>query len=328
MTGMGSVDLYLMSPPGPRWALRGRANFRSQSAAEVDAGRALGEWLSLADAIEQRGGRVVCLVPPDDTELTGLPYAAECGQIVEGPAPGPYLFLLPTMGAAHREGERALWGPLAASMGLRPVSVEGTWEAQGDVATFLGRTLLFFGGRTDRRGAESAARHFHEPLLIEVRQPAFHGNMAVLPLEAGGKLLACPSVITSEGWARLAEAFGRERLLEVSEGEIRSYATNGLPIGREVLAPHLLPRRVRGLIEQAGLSVVELSMVELCEKAGGASRCLVSWARVDERRVSVPPEHDYRARRAELAARAQQGPPLDSAARGGDGSVHTRGENP
>jgi len=257
--------------------------------------------VALADAIEARGGRVICLVPELGTELTGLPYAAECGHVVE--RAGKLCFLLPNMAAAHRKGESALWRPLARSLGFEPIDLEGTWEAQGDVAAFRGRTLLFFGGRTDRVGVDSAARFFPgDTLLIEIREPAFHGNMAVLPLEAAGKLLVCPEVIAEGGLARLATAFGEERLVPVSVDEIRSYATNGLPIGGDVLAPHLVSERVVSLMKGWGLQVVLLSMTELCEKAGGASRCLVSHARVDEARISIPSAHDYRLQRERILA--------------------------
>jgi N-dimethylarginine dimethylaminohydrolase len=299
---MGKTDLYFMSPPGPSWALRGRANFRSHSAPQVDARAALGEWLALADAIETRGGRVVCLVPPPETELTGLPYAAECGQLVEQGGRG--IFLLPSMGVPHRRGERELWRAVAIAMGLEPIEIEGTWEAQGDVAWFRGRTVLFYGGRTDEKGVDSARAYFHDALVVRVREPAFHGNMALLPLEAAGKVLACRAVIDAGGWAELERAFGAEALVEVSEDEIRTYATNGLPVGNDWLVPHLTPERVTRLAESWGLRVVRLPMIELCEKAGGASRCLVSHARVDEGLVRLPEAHDYRLRRPELVARA------------------------
>jgi N-dimethylarginine dimethylaminohydrolase len=297
---MAPIDLYLMSPPGPGWKLRGRANFRSEAAAPVDARAALREWVALADAIEARGGRVVCLVPPPDTELSGLPYAAECGQIVEHE--GALCFLLPRMAAAHRRGERDAWRPVAAALGLRPIDLpEGLWEAQGDVAELRGRTLLFWGGRTDRAGVLAAARYFPaDAIVVEVRQPAFHGNMAALPLEAAGKLLVCPEVIVGDGIARLTAAFGAEALEPVSVEEIRSYATNGLPIGRDVLAPHLTPARVVDRMRAWGLNVIVLPMAELCEKAGGASRCLVSRARVDGARINVPAELDYRVQRARI----------------------------
>jgi N-dimethylarginine dimethylaminohydrolase len=302
---MAPIDLYLMSPPGPGWRLRGRKNFRSEAAAPVDARAAIREWVALADAIEERGGRVVCLVPAPDSELTGLPYAAECGQIVD--RDGALCFLLPHMAAPHRRGERDVWRPAAAALGLRPVDLpEGLWEAQGDVAELRGRTLLFWGGRTDRAGVLAAARYFPQgAILVEVRQPAFHGNMAALPLEAAGKLLVCPEVIVGDGLARLEAAFGAETLVPVSVDEIRSYATNGLPIGRDVLAPHLTPARVTDLLRAWGLRVIVLPMAELCEKAGGASRCLVSFARVDSARIDVPLELDYRVQRASILGAAE-----------------------
>ncbi|MEO5729681.1 MAG: amidinotransferase [Byssovorax sp.] len=300
---MTPIDLYLMSPPGPDWRLRGRANFRSEAAAAVDARAAIREWASLADAIEARSGRVICLVPEPGTELTGLPYAAECGHVVE--RAGELLFLLPSMFAPHRKGERALWRPAAEALGMKPVELDGTWEAQGDVATFRGRTLLFFGGRTDAAGVASAARYFPEDaILLEVRQPAFHGNMAALPLEAAGKLLVCPDVLLGDGLAKLEQAFGAEAIVPVSVDEIRAYATNGLPIGDDVLAPHLVPTRVTDLMKSWNLRVVTLPMVELCEKAGGASRCLVSHARVDAAKITIPPALDYRAARARILADA------------------------
>ena len=289
-----------MSPPGPGWRLRGRANFRSEAAAPVDARAAIREWVALADAIEARGGRVVCLVPEPDTELTGLPYAAECGQIVEHE--GELAFVLPSMAAPHRRGERDAWRPVAEALGLRVVELpEGLWEAQGDVAELGGRTLLFWGGRTDHAGLLAAARWFPaDAIVVEVRQPAFHGNMAALPLEAAGKLLVCPEVIAGDGMERLAAAFGAAALVPVTVDEITRYATNGLPIGREVLAPHLTPPRVIGLMRDLGLSVVVLPMIELCEKAGGASRCLVSQARVAAARLTVPAAFDYRVQRARI----------------------------
>ena len=300
---MAPIDLYLMSPPGPDWQLRGRANFRSEAAAPVDARAAIREWIALADAIEAREGRVICLIPEPGTTLTGLPYAAECGQIVE--RGGELLFLLPNMFAPHRKGERDRWRPAAESLGLKPVELDGTWEAQGDVATFRGRTLLFFGGRTDAAGVESAARYFPaDAILLEVRQPAFHGNMAALPLDAAGTLLVCPDVLLGDGFARLSSAFGGEAIVPVSVEEIRSYATNGLPIGGEVLAPHLVPTRVTDLMKGWNLQVITLPMVELCEKAGGASRCLVSHARVDAAKITIPVELDYRVQRARILADA------------------------
>ena len=92
--------------------------------------------------------------------------------------------------------------------------------------------------------------------------------------------------------------------MPVSVDEIRAYATNGLPIGDDVLAPHLVPARVIGFMESWNLRVITLPMVELCEKAGGASRCLVSQARVDAPGSRSPTALDYRAQRQRILADA------------------------
>lgn len=300
MGPMAAIDLYLMSPPGPSWSLRGRANFRSEVAGAVSAGAATREWATLADALVARGGRVACLLPDRDSPLTGLPYAAECGQIVE--RDGELHFLLPNMAAPHRRAERELVRPFAEALGLHPVDLpDGVWEAQGDVAEFRGRTLLFFGGRTDRAGVVAAARWFPEDaIVIEIGQPAFHGNMAALPLDAADRLLVCPEVLVGDSLERLVSAFGSDAIVPVSVDEVRHYATNGLPVGNDVLAPHLTPVRVIDRMRSWGLGVTILPMVELCEKAGGASRCLVSRARVDASAITLPNPLDYTERRQEI----------------------------
>jgi N-dimethylarginine dimethylaminohydrolase len=296
------IDLYLMSPPSPGWALQGRANFRSREAPPVSAARARQEWLALAEAIEARGGTVVALPPPSDA-LTGMPYAAECGHVVSRQGEAP-LFLLPRMASPHRKPEREHWAALATAMGFVVVDPgRGTWEAQGDIASFEGVTLLFHGGRTDREGMEAAAEHMPGELLrLEIREPAFHGNMALLPLPSVGRLVVCPEVICGDGVDRLAARFGEERLLFVSEAEICSYATNGLPVGDALLAPSILPPRVDALFTGLGLRVERLAMAELCEKAGGASRCLVSYARLPQERACIPAENRLAAIAAEIRA--------------------------
>ncbi len=278
-------DLYLMSPPGEDWQLRGRANFRSREAAPVDAKIARKEWLTLAEAIEKTGATVA--VHPPVSGLTGMPYAAECGHVVGDQ------FLLPRMFAPHRKEEAPHWKKLAERIGLKPTDIGGgTWEAQGDVALFDGATILFYGGRTDREGFEKARTFFEgETFALEIREPAFHGNMCLLPLPAIDRMLVCPDVVTGDGMQRLEKRFGKERILLVSEDEIRSYATNGLPIGKTLLAPSLVPQRVRDLVTSLGMHVELLSMDELCGKAGGASRCLVCHVPNPPASVAIPDEY-------------------------------------
>jgi N-dimethylarginine dimethylaminohydrolase len=257
----------------------------------VDARAARREWLAYAKALEARGGVVVALPSPAE-ELTGMPYAAECGLVV--PRKGaPPLFLLPRMISPHRRGERDHWAALARKMGLDVVDPgAGIWEAQGDVSTFDGVTMLFYGVRTNREGMEAAARYLHGTVMrVEILAPAFHGNMAVLPLPAVDRLVVCPEVIAPPSYGLLEQRFGRDRLLTVTKEEIRSFATNGLPIGKELLAASVLPERVRSLLEAQGMRVTTFVLRELCEKGGGACRCLVSHARLEPGSVQIPEEH-------------------------------------
>ncbi len=288
---MPNARYYMMACPGRGWHLRGRANFRSRDANHVDAGRARREWLTLANSIEELGGTVIALTTEDES-LTGLPYAAECGHVLH--TTGGMKFLLPNMAAPHRQGERVLWSRLARALDIEPLPVEtGIWEAQGDIATLRGTTLLFWGGRTTQAGVD-ARRHFfpQNTLVIQVREPAFNGNMAFLPLDEAGVALVCREVVAPESLALLEERFGRAALLPVTLEEIRRYATNGLVVGNHILAPHLLPERVADLLRAHGYRVDLLEMTELCEKAGGASRCLVSEFGADQSlRDRIPEEN-------------------------------------
>ena len=284
--------IYFMSPPSPQWQLRARSNFRAAVAPQVDAAKARREWLTLAEHIEAAGGTVCALVNPDNS-LSGMPFAAEAGHVVGE------TFLLPRMLHPHRQPERVHWQILAQAMGLTlGAPSHGVWEAQGDVATHDGATLLFYGGRTTHDALAEVRSFFHGEIVeLEIREPAFHGNMAFLPLP--DRALACRSAFAPASWDTLTRRFKVE---EITEAELRAYATNGLQVGQTFLAPSCAPPRVLDRIEASGLKVVTLTLSELCEKAGGASRCLVSVADLDAQRV--PAENRLAAVAAALTARS------------------------
>lgn len=267
----------------------------------MDPLRARREWLTLAEGIESLGGTVVVCPPVEG--LSGLPYAAEAGQPLPPIRPGgPPRFLLPKMKPAHRAKEREVWGPFFRELGFEVIDEPGDfiWEGQGDVAWFDRATLLFHGGRTDAAGLNAMRKYFDgEVLELSVREPAFHGNMALLPLERSKSMLVCADVMHADSLAMLEARVGRDCLHCVSEEEIQQYATNGLPVGDTVLAPSVIPQRVRKLIEREGYTVAELAMPELCEKAGGASRCLVCVFR-NPGDLAIPERYTLAAHREDL----------------------------
>jgi hypothetical protein len=59
---------------------------------------------------------------------------------------------------------------------------------------------------------------------------------------------------------------------------------------------------VKELFGASGMRVEALVMEELCEKAGGASRCLVSYAQVDPGSVTIPDENRLAAVAARIRA--------------------------
>jgi N-dimethylarginine dimethylaminohydrolase len=287
-------DTFFLSPPRKDWQLRARANFKSKDAAPVEAKKARQEWLRFAERLEALEGQVIVLGSPDSL-LTGMPFAAEAGVMLSGPR-----FLLPRMAAPHRQGEAQHWQAMCEKLHIETVALPGgCFEGQGDVAELLGVTLVFHGGRSDREGAEDAAALIEgETILVEIREPAFHGNMALLPLAHARCALVCREVIAEESLSVLHRRFGHEALVPITLEEMKAYSTNALPVGDVILAPDLVPDRIAALYASLGYKVERLDMAELCGKAGGASRCLV--CRSDAKIAHVPPEHTLSHFRAEI----------------------------
>lgn len=287
-------ETFFVSPPRRDWAIRARANFRSEKAPPVDALKARREWLAFVERIASLGHQIVVLESPD-ASLTGMPFAAEAGHMLAGPR-----FMLPRMAAPHRTGEVAHWRSMCEKLHIETIAISGgTFEGQGDVAELLGVTLVFHGGRSDREGAELAAALCEgETLLVEIKEPAFHGNMALLPLPHARCALVCRDVISKESMSALNRRFGDEALHDVSLDEMRSYATNALPVGDVILAPDIVPERVRRVYARLGYTVERFDMGELCTKAGGASRCLV--CRADLPLLNLPAEHTLAAVRSQI----------------------------
>ena len=181
------------------------------------------------------------------------------------------------MKPAHRRAGRDAWRPFVERLGCEAVDVDrGTWEGQGDVVTFGRHTLMFYGGRTDREGMEAARAYFDGDVTpIEIEAPASHGDMAVLAIPQVRRLIVCADVVSDDSLALLEARVGRDQMHFVSCEEMLGFATNLAVLGDTLLAPSILPERVRQLLARDGVHIEDLPMHELCEKAGGAARSLV-----------------------------------------------------
>ncbi len=280
-----TTPIYLMSPPRPDWALRGRANFKSRAAGGVDAVAARREWSQLADAIVEAGGEVVVL-PPGGAELTGLIYTAEAGEFCRDDE-GNSTFILPNMAAEHRRGEaeHIAWF-VEDELEMKTRRVESVWEAQGDaIRAEDGKSVVHtYGVGPDRRtedGAYGEVAHLLSERHIQIAfeaDPWFHGNTFLQFFQKDDQsiMVVCPEALRDGEFERLRQFAGEMPVVEITAEESRGYDTNALQVGTTVLAPQTFSKTTRRAVEQLGLEVRIIHLGELFSKGGGAPVCLTN----------------------------------------------------
>ena len=306
MSTSKAIPVFLMSPPRRDWRLRGRANFKSRSAGEVDAEQARAEWSALADAIVDAGGEVVVL-PPGDASLTGLIYTAEAGEFFRDARNNRH-FLLPNMAVEHRRPEaNHIAGFVEDILGMKPHRVRARWEAQGDaIRAAHGDAIVHtYGVGADRRTSQDAYQEVASALSPQHIQiafradPWFHGNTFLQFFRRATEqiILVCPDALLDGEYERLRNFVGEIPVVELSRAQSEGYDTNALQVGDTVLAPQSFSTTAREAAEDLGLTVHTLELGELFSKGGGAPVCLSNrmWgldiAEVpDETRWSLRPE--------------------------------------
>jgi len=294
---LDELPVFLMSPPRHDWALRGKANFKSEGAPPVNPDRARQEWAALADAICAAGGEVVVCPPHPRRNLTGMIYTAEAGEYYAGPDGAPR-FVLSTMAVEHRQDEGDWIGGFVEGLGFRVECIPTTWEAQGDaIRAQCGRKIIHtFGSgkyrRTDPRAYEEVAHLLSdEHIQIHFRaEPWFHGNTFLnvyhgdrLPprlLEDGERLpetvLVCPEALVPGELDRIAQFLPHAEIVEIDAEASRAYDTNCLQVGDRVLATSDLSQTARDAFLRLDLEIVTLDLGELFGKGGGAPVCLTN----------------------------------------------------
>lgn len=280
-----ATPIFLMSPPRPDWALRGRANFKSRAATGVDAEAARREWEKLADAIVAAGGEVV-VMPPGDAELTGLIYTAESGEFFRDERGQPN-FLLPNMAVEHRRREAETIRHFVEDvLGMQTARVDAVWEAQGDaIRTIDGDHIVHtYGigadGRTEP-GAYGVVAHLLSDRHIQIgfhADPWFHGNtfLQFFRKDSQTIMVVCPEALRDGEFQRLREFVGQIPIVEISAEQSQGYDTNALQVGTTILAPQTFSQSTRGAVEELGLDVETLHLGELFSKGGGAPVCLTN----------------------------------------------------
>lgn len=298
------TPVFLLSPPRRDWTVRGRSNFKSQTAGDTPPGKALEEWSGLAEAIERAGGKVLVMPPPPHLALTGLPFTAEAGHFVVHE--GHPTFLLPNVTPAHRRDEATFIAGFAEALGWRTIAIAAKWEGQGDAFRIDARKTIHTYGigtsaRTSREALDEIAPYFPgERLAVGFHaDPWFHGNTFLAPFHSSRAdetvLCVCPDALLAGERERL-EAFvagntsTSASVVFLPRAQSLAYATNSLQVCRTVIAPRGVSPDLHALWRgRLGLEVVELDFEILFHQGGGAAVCLSN--RLDGVRADAIPQH-------------------------------------
>jgi N-dimethylarginine dimethylaminohydrolase len=271
---------FLMSYPGPRWQIRGGANFRSETKAATNPKAAMREWLALCDAITRAGGRILIMPPSGD--LTGMMYTANSGHLFKNG--DEWLWLVSKMAVAHRQAEREIiksfW--TEAKMPLR--EAQHVWEGQADIAS-LGpsRYVISWGVRSVRESVDEVRTLLprgSKSFEVQLREPWFHGDTCMNPLinRAGDlHLLVFGGALVNRTVPDLRGFVSNSgEVVSIDEDDARAYACNALSVNGTVLIPTGVSPGLRGNLFKRGFIVEELDLPELFGKGGGGPRCLVN----------------------------------------------------
>ncbi len=233
--------------------------------AEVDARRAMEQWLALREAYLEAGAEV-CEVAPE-AGVSELTFAGDSiflhGQVA----------LSSRFRHAERMPEVLPMARRFRALGydVRELPHGMHFEGNAEAILWNGRLLGGYGVRSDR----TALAHVSELLDVEVvpfelRKPYYHLDVCLCPLDARSALYY-PGGFSDESRARLMRLV--PKLYPVSEAEARALACNSVSVSDTVVMSTRAAPRVASLLRAQGRRVVELELSEF-RKAGGGAKCL------------------------------------------------------
>lgn len=289
---------FLMSPPPKSWRIVGGENFKSEDRKAVDPEAAYWEWSRLLSAISFAGGEVHALDPKKYTNelLSGLTYAANWGRLWKS----KNLFLLSRMKVPHRQKEAEVIRRFLEdkNFGFAIRQAESIWEGQADVADLpAGARILTYGPRSelpsveelyrlrvlDLTDASSSASRM--PALGQaILEPFFHGDtcLNLVATPKGPVALIYPGAF-ADNEARTAAWWSvklRAEVILVNREDALAYAGNALTVGHTFIYLEGISDALLKQMDNRGLELVEIQMINLFGTGGGGPRCLVN--RLDE----------------------------------------------
>ena len=234
----------------------------------VDHERAVSQWHTLMEILEQELGVMLERMPP----IPGLPdlvFTANAGLVVGRTA------VVSHFRHPERQREETHVEHWFRQQGYDVLTVQTGlhFEGAGDL---LGLSDTWFGGyrqRSDIGVYPILSEHFHREIIpLELIDRRFyHLDTCLCPL-SGGELLYFPAAFDLDGREVLATRVPIEQRLVVPEHEALKFACNAVCVGKHVVLPAGCPR-TESLLQERGYDTHTVQLDEFM-KSGGSAKCL------------------------------------------------------
>ncbi|MBN9418027.1 MAG: hypothetical protein J0I12_21440 [Candidatus Eremiobacteraeota bacterium] len=233
----------------------------------VDPGLAAVQWESLKNAMVERAGAQISLVPP----VQGLPdlvFTANAAFVYQDRA------ILARFKNDERRPEEPHFKARLEDLGYTVLEPPVPFEGAGDALIYDNRLVLAgYRQRTEVSAHQLISSTFDLPVLsLELHTEHFyHVDTCLCPLE-GGHLLYYPGAFDEYGLKVIEANVPEEKRLTVTAQEARNFACNAVQVGKSVFLNQPSARLVEAL-KRRGFEAIGLDLSEFL-KAGGSAKCL------------------------------------------------------
>lgn len=255
---------YLMCPPQD-FRVTYSINPWMDLEARVDADLALAQWHELVRVLRAAGAVIETIEPlPDAPDMV---YAMNYGLVDRSRV------VMTNFRHAERASEVAAAARWFTEAGYEVLRLpEGVCFEAGDAFLLGDRLAVAAGPRTDR-----AAHVLLEDLLgvrvlpVTVTSPAlYHLDLSLCPLD-DERALVVPGAWDEPSWTDLRALVPDPLVVDTEDAY--TFCANSVVVGRTVVMPRGVPRRVAHRLGGWGFEVVEVDVSEL-HKGGGSVRCM------------------------------------------------------
>lgn len=298
----------LMGDPG-YFSVQGGANPHTRTQwgfrKRVDTARAIEQWKSMKELLEDRDVRV-WVVPPQEN-WPGMVFPANAGFMKNRENPNLPLdekpFYLSNM-IPSRAGEAEYFREFLLERGVICHTVPKRFEGEADLIEtaeghlftsgpiikqrFIPRLGLppwrrLYGFRSDEALLPELLDGWKLENVIPLRlvnEAYYHGDTVLCPFgPRKDYVIVYRDGLTEESFERLQSFFGRDYCIEISDGDAEIYAANSFQFHAHdqcvLVMPEGVSKDLRSRIEDYGVEVITIDVSEFLKKGGGSVKCMI-----------------------------------------------------